>query len=120
MNHRRGALSLLFLLAIAVVAPAAQEPVRHEITIKARNHQFTPARFDVTQGDIVKITLVAEDAPYSFVIDDYRIAKRAAPGKPVTFEFRADRAGTFVYYCNLSSDAACKDMRGQFVVAAKQ
>ena len=37
----------------------------------------------------------------------------ASPGKTsVTFEFRADQAGTFPFYCNLTTDAGCKDMRG--------
>ena len=118
MIRRSAAAALLVVLASAFLA-TAQEPARHDITIKARTHTFTPARFDVTQGDIVKITLVAEDAPYSFVIDEYRIAKRAAPGKPAAFEFRADRAGTFTFYCNLTTDVACKDMRGQMVVTAR-
>ena len=120
MSRRSLAVLLLLVLPVAAVALTAQEPTRHDITIKARNHQFSPARFDVTQGDLVRITLVAEDVPYSFAIDDYKIAKRVAPGKPDTIEFRADRAGTFVYYCNLTTDSACKDMRGQFVVAARQ
>jgi len=119
MIERRRALTLLFVLAVAAIAVAAQEPARHDITIKAKNHKFTPARFDVAQGDIVKVTLVAEDAPYSFAIDEYRIAKRATPGKPATVEFRAEHAGTFTYYCNLSTDSACKDMKGQLVVAAR-
>ena len=120
MSQRRRALTLLLLLAGAVIAVAAQEPARHQLTIKAKNHQFTPARFEVAQGDIVKVTLVAEDATYSFVIDEYRIAKRMTPGKPDTFEFRADRAGPFAYYCGLTTDAACKDMKGQMIVVAKQ
>ena len=119
MARRSTTVALLLVLATGLLA-FAQEPARHDITIKAKNHQFAPARFDVTQGDVVKLTLIAEDAPYSFVIDEYRIAKRVTPGRPDTFEFRADRAGTFTYYCNLSADSACKDMKGQLVVAAKR
>ena len=109
------------LIGLAVFLPAAaQEPTRHELTVKIRKYQFSPARIDVVKGDIVKVTLVAEDVAHSFVIDEYRIAKRVAPGKPVTFEFRADRAGTFVFYCDLSSDEACKDTRGLLVVTTRQ
>jgi plastocyanin len=34
----------------------------------------------------------------------------------VTFEFRADRAGTFPYYCNLQVEDGCRQMRGVLVV----
>lgn len=60
--------------------------------------------------------LTAEDVPHSFTIDEYRIAKRASPGHPVTFEFRADRPGRFRYYCNIKTDEGCRDMRGTLIV----
>ena len=50
--------------------------------------------------------------PVSFAIDAYRIIKRVAGKTSVTFEFRADQAGTFPFYCNLTTDPGCKDMRG--------
>jgi heme/copper-type cytochrome/quinol oxidase subunit 2 len=53
---------------------------------------------------------------HSFTIDDYRISKRANQGQTVTFEFRADKAGAFPFYCNLSFDEKCKDMKGTLTV----
>ena len=68
----------------------------------------------------MKVTLQSEDIPHSFTIDEpYRIAKRATPGNPVVFEFRADQAGTFPYYCNLTAEDGCRKMRGELVVRAK-
>lgn len=106
---------------LEIRAATGQEPSRHELTIKVKKHEFSQKRIEVAQGDIVKITLIAEDVPHSFTVDQFRIAKRAVPGKPVTFEFRADRAGTFPFYCNLTGDdPGCKDTRGELVVAARQ
>ena len=93
-----------------------QAPTRRAVNVSARKFAFSPNRIDVRQGDIVQITLDAADIAHSFTIDEYRIAKRAAPGQPVTFEFRADRAGTFRFYCNLKQDDGCRDMHGQLVV----
>ena len=77
-----------------------------------------PAHFDAID-DLVKITLRSEDVPVSFAIDAYRIVKRV-PGKTsITFEFRADQAGTFPFYCNLTTDPGCKEMRGIMTVRAK-
>ncbi len=95
-------------------------PARHDLTVVARRYAFTPDRIEVGQDDLVKITLIAEDIPHSFTIDAYRIAKRAAPGRPVTFEFRADRPGTFVFYCNLTGEDGCRTMRGELVVAPRR
>ena len=122
----RRSIVLLLLLALGGMAggvtarlSARQEPTRHELTLKAKKYQFSQTRIEVAQGDVIKITLVAEDIPHSFAIDAYRIAKRAVPGKPVTFEFRADRIGTFPFYCNLTADGGCKDMRGELVVVVR-
>lgn len=113
---------LLFALLLFAAAPAyAQEPQqnRREFTIVAKDHVFSPDKIEVAQDDLVKITLRSEDVPVSFAIDAYRIIKRVPGKSAITFEFRADQAGTFPFYCNLTSDSACKDMRGMLSVRAK-
>jgi heme/copper-type cytochrome/quinol oxidase subunit 2 len=105
-------------LVVALPPPAAgqEAPTRRDVTIVARDYQFTPDRIEVGQDDIVRITLRSEDRPHSFAIDAYRIVKRVGGGQSVTFEFRADQAGRFEFYCNLTSDPRCSEMRGLFVV----
>ena len=116
--------ALRALLAVAVLgacgAALAQQQDRREITLTAKKFAFSEPRIEVAVNDVVRITLVAEDIPHSFTIDEYRIAKRAAPGKPVTFEFRADRAGTFPFYCNLTIDDGCREMRGELIVTSRR
>jgi heme/copper-type cytochrome/quinol oxidase subunit 2 len=104
-----------------VCTGVAQEPAqnRREFTIVAKDHAFTPNKLEVTQDDLIKITLRSEDVPVSFAIDAYRIIKRAAGKTSVTFEFRADQAGTFPFYCNLTKDPGCKDMTGVLTVRPK-
>ena len=67
----------------------------------------------------MKITVTAQDIAHSFTLDAYRIARRAAPGQPTTFEFRADRAGSFPFYCNLKLDDGCREMKRSLVVRAR-
>jgi heme/copper-type cytochrome/quinol oxidase subunit 2 len=95
-----------------------QAPSRREFTINAKKYDYSPPRLDVTQDDLVKVTISVpgNDIPHSFTIDGYRIAKRVSAGQSVTFEFRADQAGTFPIYCNLRQDDKCRDMRGTLVV----
>jgi len=99
----------------AAVLGGAHVPA-DEITVTADNFAFTPARIEVHEGDIVRITFHAVDIPHTFIIDGYRIAKRAGIGQTITFEFRADRTGTFPIYCNLTADERCKRMKGELVV----
>ncbi len=92
-----------------------------EVRVVARRYSYSPARIEVQEGDLVKVTLETEDIPHSFNVDDpYRIAKRAAPGGPVVFEFRADQAGSFPYYCNLTAEDGCRKMRGELVVRPRR
>lgn len=100
-------------------AVAQEATARREFTITARNYAFSPATVEVQQNDVVKITLHAEDMPHSFTIDEYRIAKRVGRGESITFEFRADRAGRFRYYCNLKNDERCREMQGELIVRAR-
>jgi plastocyanin len=117
ISKMRLVLSVMLLAA----GLAAQEPAqnRRDFTITARDHTFTPDTLEVTQDDLVKITLTSEDRPASFAIDAYRIIKRVAGHSSVTFEFRADQAGTFPFYCNLTKDPGCKEMKGILKVKNK-
>lgn len=111
-------LALAALGIAALTALAAQDPPRErrEFSMAARRYRFEPGRLEVQQGDLVRITLRAEDIAHSFTVDAYRIAKRVAPGRPVTFEFLADQAGSFPFYCNLTAEEGCRRMRGELVV----
>lgn len=112
-----GTSTSLRVLPSPVTPLTAQEqaPNRREVTIVIRDFRFTPDRVEVMQDDLVKITVRSEDVAHTFNIDEYRIAKRIPPGSTTTFEFRADRPGTFPYYCNLS-EGGHGQTRGQLVV----
>ena len=96
-----------------------QAPNRPEFSLLARNYRYTPDRLEVTQDDLVRLTIRSEDFTYSFAIDEYRIVRRVAAGETTTFEFRADRAGTFRFYSNLTGEGGHAEMQGQLVVRAR-
>jgi heme/copper-type cytochrome/quinol oxidase subunit 2 len=99
-------------------APTAQDqaPTRREFTLTARDYSFSPNRVEASQDDLIKLTVQSQDVAYSFTIDEYRLSKRVPAGGSTVIEFRADRAGTFSFYSNLSNDARHSQMRGQLVV----
>jgi heme/copper-type cytochrome/quinol oxidase subunit 2 len=115
----RAAILTLALVA-AAAAPQDQGPTAKPFAVTARRFAFDPPRIEVSQDDLVKIELRTDDIAHSLTIDAYRIAKRVGPGHPVTFEFRADRAGTFPYYCSLQTEEGCRRMRGELVVKPRR
>ena len=109
--------TLMGAAALLVTTAAAQEQGQaREFAISGNHYAFSPAAIAVNKDDLVKITFTAQDMPHSFTIDGYRIVKRAGVGQTVTFEFRADKAGPFPFYCNLSLDDKCKEMKGTLTV----
>ena len=126
MTRRRLGLLLLSAGAFFVARPlirrlTAQEqvPTRQEFTLVGRSYRYTPDRIAVTQNDLVRLTIRSEDIAYSFAIDEYRIVRRVPAGGSTTFEFHADRPGTFRFYSNLTSDSAHAEMQGQLVVSPR-
>jgi heme/copper-type cytochrome/quinol oxidase subunit 2 len=111
---------LLFVAVAAVAAAQDQGPTTRAFAVAAHRYTFTPPRIEVNQDDLVRVTLSADDIAHSLTIDAYRIAKRASPGQPTTFEFRADQPGTFAYYCNLQVEDGCRRMRGELIVKSRK
>ncbi len=108
------------LLLVAGGALLAQS--KREFTVSAQRYAYrvddaARAVIQVRKDDVVRVTFSAEDIPHSFTIDEYRISRRAEPGKPVTFEFHANRAGEFRIYCNLAIDDRClRELTGVLIV----
>jgi heme/copper-type cytochrome/quinol oxidase subunit 2 len=123
MNLRHKAvIGSAFAALVLMAAPVVRSTVlraqgtARQFTINGDHFAFSPVRIEVQKDDLVKITFTAHDIAHSFTIDQYRIAKRAAAGQSVTFEFRADQVGTYRFYCNLTADERCRKMEGELVV----
>ena len=113
--------SRLLLLVVVLGAPGAsvgaQDDNIRRVTVTVGENGFEPRVLELRQNDLVQVTFVAADAPHAFLLDAYRIAKRATPGRPSTFEFRADQIGRFNYYCSLASaNGQTHDERGELIV----
>ena len=112
----------LVLAAGAGVALAAAQ-ARRDFDVVAYRYAYRVSGSDgpeihVMQNDLVHINFSTEDIPHSFTIEEppYRIMRRAAAGKPVSFDFRADHPGRFRFYCNLTADEKCREQHGTLIV----
>lgn len=125
MTRRPVAWLLVLGLVMAVSSSAlliAQN--KRSISVAAKKYTYvvtdaTGPEIRVKKDDLVTITLTSQDIPHSFTISDehYRIDRRVEPGKPVTFQFRADTAGEFEIRCTLTVDERCaREMKGKLIV----
>jgi len=120
------AASVLILSVAGVVALSAMN--RREFSVSAHKYAYKIEGSDkpeirVTQGDLVSITFSSEDIPHSFTIDEYRIMKRAEQGKPVSFDFVADKLsppGGFRIRCTLTADSRCRELAAVLIVEPKK
>ena len=112
------------LVTLVATGATAVEQSKREVTVVGRKYTYDVADADgpvirVRVDDLVNVTFSVSDIAHTFTISDdhYRIDKRAEPGKPVTFGFRASDVGEFEIRCTLSVDARCaKEMRGRLIV----
>jgi heme/copper-type cytochrome/quinol oxidase subunit 2 len=108
---------LVAAAALSVRGSASGRAQVREIAVVGDQFSFSPSSIEVQKDDVVRVSFTAKDIAHSFSIDvPYRISKRAGPGHSVVFEFRADEAGRFRYYCNLTQDERCRKMTGVLVV----
>jgi heme/copper-type cytochrome/quinol oxidase subunit 2 len=108
---------LVAAAGLSVRGSASGRAQVREIAVVGDQFSFSPSSIEVQKDDVVRVSFTAKDIAHSFSIDvPYRISKRAGPGHSVVFEFRADEAGRFRYYCNLTQDERCRKMTGVLVV----
>jgi heme/copper-type cytochrome/quinol oxidase subunit 2 len=120
-------LSLGLALAVSSSALLVAQSKR-DVSVIGRKYTYVVSDSDepeirVRLGDLVTVTFSVADIPHSFTIrdDHYRIDQRAEKGKPVTFRFRADKAGEFEIRCTLTIDERCaREMRGKLIVVAPE
>jgi heme/copper-type cytochrome/quinol oxidase subunit 2 len=113
------------LIAAVVLAADVVAQSKRDVSVTAKKYSYSvsdsnSAEIRVQQNDLVNVVFTATDIPHSFTISDYRIDRRAEPGKPVSFSFRADKAGEFEIQCVLTIDERClREMHGKLIVVGK-
>jgi len=73
---------------------------------------------EVSKGDQVVLKLRSSDVTHGFSLKAYGIyvAKGIKPGKTVFVTFKADKAGTFIFMCNVFCGDIHQHMEGRLIV----
>jgi cytochrome c oxidase subunit 2 len=93
----------------------AQSAVK-EFTMTAKNWEFNPAVITVKQGDTVKLHVKSLDVEHGITIPEFNVNVKLQPNKEETFQFVADKIGTFPFRCSVFCGDGHREMDGQLIV----
>ena len=89
-----------------------------ELKMVARKFVFEPATIKVRVGTPVVLRLTAPEVPMGFNLPDFAVRADIVPGKEAVLRFTPDRAGSFVFLCDVFCGNGHENMSGTLVVTA--
>jgi nitrous-oxide reductase len=97
----------------------------HEVNVymTAIRSKYGLNEFTVKEGDTVNITVTnietIRDMSHGFAVDSYGQNMALDPGQTKTISFKADKLGTYWYYCTWFCSALHLEMRGRMMVVGE-
>jgi cytochrome c oxidase subunit 2 len=104
---------MIALALAALLAAPASEPVVH---IEAKRFAYAPDSIELKVGEPVILELVALDRTHGFSIPDFGIRTDIPVGQPVRIRIVPQKAGTFVFHCDVFCGSGHEEMAGTLVV----
>lgn len=98
----------------APVAPPA--PVSRQMTLSAKQWEFSPSTITVNQGERVVLTITSSDVTHGFSLPEFNASAELVAGQATKVEFTADKAGTFTFSCSVFCGEGHSGMRGTLIV----
>ncbi len=92
-----------------------KEGVR-EFNISGMNFEFSQNRMKVKKGEKIRVIFKSTKGYHDWVLDEFNVrTEKVEPGKTVSVEFIANKAGTFQYYCS-TAEHKKYGMTGKLIV----
>lgn len=78
------------------------ETKAREIKIDAFNFGYSLQEIKIKKGEKIKIIMTSSDGFHDFIVDELNVAsEKINTGGTTEFEFTAETAGTFEFYCSV-------------------
>jgi cytochrome c oxidase subunit 2 len=110
-----GAAAALALSSLAALALARPRP--RVIKVVAKKFVFVPSEIRLKKGETVTLQLTAPEVPMGFSLPDFSLRADIIPGQPTTLQLTPDKAGSFIFLCDVFCGSGHEDMNGTLVVA---
>jgi cytochrome c oxidase subunit II len=110
-------IGLATLWAAAAMGAPGREAAIREFEVTATKWAFSPERFEVFEGDVVRFIVRSGDSTHGFAIKRLKV-KRKVPkdGSPVTIEVTPREPGQFEIACSEYCGRGHKKMKAVLVV----
>ena len=110
------ALLLVLALGLGVVPGAVAQETGATIKITAQRFKYTPDEITLKKGVPVVLEFTSLDRTHGFSCPDLGIRTDITAGKTTTISFTPDKAGRFLFHCDIFCGSGHEDMAGTFVV----
>jgi len=107
------------LLALALLATATS-PQDRVIKMTARRFTYSPETIRVEQGVPVTLELTSLDRDHGFTIPDLGLRIDVEPGQTARVRFVPEKAGTFLFHCDVFCGSGHEEMAGTMVVVPRK
>lgn len=87
-----------------------------EISVEARQWEFTPSEIVVSEGQTVRLRLQSFDVTHGFFLSAFGVNEVLAPGEERVVEFVADKVGEFAFSCSVPCGEGHSSMEGVLIV----
>lgn len=113
--------------AVAVVTPllgfgayqAIAKPKEVVIKMTVKRFEFSRKIITLKKDVPVLIEITSLDVPHGFSVPDFSArAEVVMPGKATQIRFTPDKAGEFVYLCDVFCGDKHEELQGKFIVRA--
>jgi cytochrome c oxidase subunit 2 len=116
-TRRRVLLAAVGLGGLGILGVRAfAQPAPQVIKVAAKKFDFTPGEIRLKKGVPVVFELTSTDVVMGFNIPDFKIRTDIIPGKVTQLPFTPDRAGKFVFMCDVFCGSGHEDMNGTLIV----
>ncbi len=106
----------LLAAAMGWVAAAPAAPEERLIKLTVKRFEYSQKEIVLKVGQPVVIEITSLDVPHGFNVPDFNVRTDVLPGKVARVRFTPDRAGTFVYLCDIFCGSGHEQLDGRFIV----
>lgn len=115
--RRRQLLIAAAASGFCALAPAlVAQPQERIIKVSARRFVFTPNKISLRRGVPVTLELTSSDVVMGFNATDFGVRCDIVPGAISRLLLNPDKAGEFVFNCDIFCGSGHEQMNGTFIV----
>jgi cytochrome c oxidase subunit II len=86
------------------------------VKVVARRFTYTPNVIQLKRGEPVTLELTTQDVFMGFNLPDFNVRSDIVPDKVMKVTFTPDKAGTFIFLCDVFCGDGHEEMNGKLVV----